>query len=143
MIVLDTNVVSEPLRSAADPAVLAWLDDQSIETLFLTTISLAELRYGVAALPDGRRKEGLGAALESRVIALFGRRILSFDPAAADAYALIRARAKAAGKAISAADGYIAATAAAHGFAVATRETGPFEAAGLVVINPWQYGAEP
>ena len=72
MIVLDTNVVSEPLRPAGEPAVLAWLDRQDIETLFLTTISLAELRYGVAALPDGRRKEGLGMALESRVIALFG-----------------------------------------------------------------------
>ena len=140
MIVLDTNVVSEPLRPAADPAVLAWLDDQAIETLFLTAISLAELRYGVAVLPEGRRKQGLGAALETRVIALFGPRILSFDPAAADAYALIRARAKAAGTAISAADGYIAATAAARGFTVATRDTTPFAAAGLAVINPWDYG---
>ena len=140
MIVLDTNVVSEPLRPAADPAVLAWLDDQAIETLFLATISLAELRYGVAALPDGRRKQGIGAALETRVIALFGQRILSFDTAAADAYALIRARAKAAGKEISAADGYIAATASARGFRVATRDTAPFAAAGLPVINPWDYG---
>ncbi|QEL23477.1 type II toxin-antitoxin system VapC family toxin [Bosea sp. F3-2] len=137
MIVLDTNVISEPLRPAGEPAVLAWLDQQNIETLFLTTISLAELRYGVAALPDGRRKEGLGAALERRIIVLFGPRILPFDSDAADAYALIRTRAKAAGRAIGAADGYIAATAAAHGFTVATRDTGPFEAAGLPVINPW------
>ena len=137
MIVLDTNVVSEPLRLAGEPAVLAWLDQQNIETLYLTTISLAELRYGVAALPDGRRKDGLGTALESRIIALFGPRVLPFDSAAATAYALIRARAKAAGKAIAAADGYIAATAVAHGFAVATRDTEPFEAAGLPVINPW------
>lgn len=137
MIVLDTNVVSEPLRTAGEPAVLAWLDQQNIETLFLTTISLAELRYGVAALPDGRRKDGLSAALENRVIALFGPRVLAFDAAAAQAYAVIRARAKAAGKAIAAADGYIAAIAAAHGFTVATRDVGPFEAAGLPVINPW------
>jgi len=137
VIVLDTNVVSEPLRPAGEPAVLAWLDRQNIETLFLTTISLAELRYGVAALPDGRRKAGLGMALESRVIALFGPRLLGFDAAAAEAYALIRARAKAAGRAIGASDGYIAATAAARGFTVATRDTGPFEAAGLPVINPW------
>ncbi|HEV7159067.1 MAG TPA: type II toxin-antitoxin system VapC family toxin [Caulobacteraceae bacterium] len=137
MIVLDTNVVSEPLKPTGEPAVLAWLDRQNIETLFLTTISLAELGYGVAALPDSRRKDGLGMALQSRVIALFGPRVLSFDSAAADAYARIRVRAKAAGKAIAAADGYIAATAAAHGFAVATRDTGPFEAAGLPVINPW------
>lgn len=138
MIVLDTNVISEPLKPAGDPAVLTWLDQQNFETLFLTTISLAELRYGVAALPDGRRKDGLGAALEDRIIALFGPRVLAFDAAAADAYAVIRARAKSAGKAIAAADGYIAATAAAHGFAIATRDTGPFEAAGLPVINPWE-----
>jgi predicted nucleic acid-binding protein len=140
VIVLDTNVVSEPLRLAAAPIVLSWLDQQDIETLFLTTISLAELRYGVAALPDGRRKDGLSAALEQRVIALFGPRILAFDRAAADAYAMIRARAKVAGKAIAAADGYIAAIAAAHGFVVATRDTAPFEAAGVRVINPWDGG---
>ena len=140
MIILDTNVVSEPLRPAAEPAVLAWLDQQSIETLFLTTISLAELQFGVAALPDGRRKDGLKAALDERVIALFGPRILVFDRAAADAYAVIRARAKTAGKTIGAADGYIAAIAAAHGFAVATRDTTPFAAAGVPVVNPWNHG---
>ncbi len=137
MIVLDTNVISEPLRPAGDPAVLAWLDRQNIETLFLTTISLAELRYGVAVLPDGRRKEGLRTALEARIFALFGSRMLPFDATAAEAYAVIRTRAKLAGKVIAAADGYIAATAAAHGFSVATRDTGPFVAAGLAVINPW------
>lgn len=140
MIVLDTNVVSEPLRTAAAPAVIAWLDRQNIETLFLSTISLAELRYGVAALPEGRRKEGLRAALEERILALFGSRVLAFDMAAADAYAVIRARARAAGKAIGASDGYIAATAAARGFAVATRDTGPFETAGVPVLNPWEAG---
>ncbi|HZZ88861.1 MAG TPA: PIN domain-containing protein [Caulobacteraceae bacterium] len=137
---LDTNVVSEPLRPAADPAVVAWLDQQHVETLYLAAISLAELRYGVAALPDGRRREGLGAALENRIVALFGDRLLPFDAAAANAYAVIRARAKAAGRAIGATDGYIAATAAARGFAVATRDTAPFEAAGLSVINPWRAG---
>lgn len=137
MIVLDTNVVSEPLRRAAEPAVLAWLDRQAIETLFLSAISLAELRYGVAVLPDGRRKLGLGAALEGRVVALFGERVLAFDSAAADAYALIRSRARAAGHAIAPADGYIAATAAARGFTVATRDIRPFVAAGIPVIDPW------
>ncbi|HZU90408.1 MAG TPA: type II toxin-antitoxin system VapC family toxin [Stellaceae bacterium] len=138
MIVLDTNVVSEPLKAAASPAVIAWLDRQNIETLFLSTISLAELRYGVAALPEGRRKDGLRTALEERIFSLFGSRILAFDTAAADAYAVIRARARAAGKTIGASEGYIAAMAAAHGFAVATRDIGPFEAAGLPVINPWE-----
>lgn len=142
MIVLDTNVVSEPLKPGGEPAVLAWLDQQSIDTLFLTTISLAELRYGVAALPDGKRKDGLSVALEQRVIALFGPRILVFDAAAADAYAVIRARAKTAGKAIGAADAYIAAIAADHGYAVATRDTAPFEAAGVRVINPWKLASQ-
>lgn len=137
MIVLDTNVVSEPLRRAAEPAVLAWLDRQAIETLFLSAISLAELRYGVAALPDGRRKLGLGAALEGRIVALFGERVLAFDSAAAEAYALIRSRAREAGHAIAPAHGYIAATAAARGFTIATRDTGPFVAAGIPVIDPW------
>jgi toxin FitB len=140
MIMLHTNVVSEPLRAVASPAMIAWLDRQNIETLFLSMISLAELRYGVAALPEGRRKDGLRAALEERIFSLFGSRILAFDTAAADAYAVIRARARAAGKTIGASDGYIAATAAANGFAVATRDTGPFEAAGVLVINPWETG---
>jgi predicted nucleic acid-binding protein len=77
-------------------------------------------------------------ALEKRVIALFGSRILTFDTAAAGAYAVIRARAKSAGKAIGAADGYIAATVAVHGFTVASCDTAPFEAAGVPVINPWK-----
>lgn len=140
MIVLDTNVVSEPLKTAASPAVIEWLDRQNLETLFLSAISLAELRYGVAALPEGRRKEGLKAALDERIFSLFGSRILAFDTAAADAYAVIRGRARAEGKSIGASDGYIAATAAALGFAVATRDTGPFEAAGVPFINPWTAG---
>lgn len=137
LIILDTNVISEPLKLAGQAVVSRWLDQQHIETLFLTTISLAELRYGVAALSDGKRKDSLGAALEERIVALFGPRILAFDTTAANAYAQIRVRAKANGKAIAAADGYIAAIAAAHGFAVATRDTTPFEAAGVFVINPW------
>ena len=140
MILLDTNVISEPLKPAPEPAVLTWLDQQNIETLFLATISLAELRFGVSALPEGRKKDGLKAALDARIIALFGPRILVFDMAAAEAYAVIRARAKTAGKAIGAADGYIAAIAAAHGFAVATRDTAPFEAAGVPVVDPWTHG---
>ena len=137
MILLDTNVVSEPLKPAGDPAVLAWLDAQAIETLYLSTISLAELRFGIAALPDGKRKETLRHSLDLRVVPVFEDRILPFGLAAADAYATLRARARAAGKAIGTVDGYIAAIAAAHNLAVATRDISPFEAAGVAVINPW------
>ena len=137
MILLDTNVVSEPLKLAGDVGVLTWLDAQTIETLYLSTISLAELRFGIAALAAGKRRDTLHTSLEQRILPLFVGRILPFDAAASEAYAEIRARARAKGNAIAPADGYIAATAASHGLMVATRDTGPFEAAGLAVINPW------
>lgn len=138
MILLDTNVVSEPLKVTGDVGVLTWLDAQIIETLYLSTISLAELRFGIATLPVGKRKETLHTSLEQRILPLFVGRILSFDTAASEAYAVLRAHARAEGKAIAPTDGYIAAIATAHGLIVATRDTGPFEAAGLKVINPWK-----
>ncbi|TSA08142.1 MAG: type II toxin-antitoxin system VapC family toxin [Comamonadaceae bacterium] len=137
MILLDTNVLSEPLKLSGDAGVMIWIDAQIIETLFLSTISLAELRFGIAALPPGKRRDTLHSSLEQRILPLFAGRILPFDSAASQAYATLRARARAEGKAISSADGYIAATAITHGLIVATRDTSPFEAAGLNVINPW------
>lgn len=137
MIILDTNVISEPLRPRPSLDVVSWLDRQSIDTLYLTTISLAELRYGVEALPAGSRKTDLRDALDRNIRSLFGVRLLCFDEAAASAYGVLRARARAAGQAISTADGYIAAIALAHGFAVATRDVTPFAAAGVRVIDPW------
>jgi toxin FitB len=137
MILLDTNVVSEPLKLTGDMAVLTWIDAQSIETLYLSAISLAELRFGIAALPSGKRRDTLHTSLEQRILPLFIGRILPFDTATSEAYAELRVRARLQGKAIAAADGYIAATAASHGLMVATRDTAPFEAAGLTVINPW------
>ena len=137
MILLDTNVVSEPLKLSGDAGVMIWIDAQIIETLFLSTISLAELRFGIAALPPGKRRDTLHSSLEQRILPLFAGRILPFDSAASEAYATLRARARAEGKAISSADGYIAATAITPGLIVATRDTSPFEAAGLNVINPW------
>lgn len=137
MIILDTNVVSEGLHISPEPRVVEWLDAQDAETLFLTTISLAELRYGVAILAEGKRKEALSAALESRLVGLFEGRVLAFDIESSAAYAKARALAKSKGYAIGAADGYIAGIAAAHGFVVATRDVAPFEMAGVAVINPW------
>jgi len=138
MILLDTNVISEPLKLTGDASVLSWIDAQIIETLYLSAISLAELRFGMAVLPPGKRKETLQSSFELRILPLFAGRILPFDAAASEAYAMLRALAREDGKAIAAADGYIAATAKAHGLIVATRDTTPFEAAGLTVINPWQ-----
>lgn len=139
MILLDTNVVSEPLKASCDKNVLSWLDEQVIETLYLSTISLAELRFGIAALPEGKRRDTLFSSLEQQVLPLFAGRILPFDEQASQAYATLRANARTAGRAIATADGYIAAIAVTHGLAVATRDTSPFEAVGLKVINPWMW----
>jgi len=140
MIVLDTNVVSEPMKPAAEPAVIAWLDRQAAETLYLTATSLAELLVGVDLLPEGRRKGGLASALSEHLDELFGSRILPFDRAAAQAYAPLVARARAGGHAVSVADGQIGAIATVHDFAVATRDTAPFAAMGVPVIDPWAAG---
>ena len=138
MILLDTNVVSEPLRAAPDARVIKWIDSQLLETLFLSAITVAELRAGVALLPAGKRRSGLQQNLETRLLRLFAGRVLPFDLGCTQAYAELMAKARASGLAIASADGYIAAIAAANGLAVATRNTGTFEAAGAAVINPWQ-----
>ena len=140
MILLDTDVVSEPLRTAPDPAVVAWLDAQPAESLFLSTISIGELLLGVAIMPQGRRRTYLRTALEDRIVRLFAGRIVDFDLAAAQRYAEVVATARRKGTPIGVADGQIAAIAAAHGFAVATRVEGPFHAAGVPVINTWAAG---
>jgi predicted nucleic acid-binding protein len=137
VILLETNVVSEPLRHAPEQRVIRWIDAQAMETLFLSAITVAELRAGVALLPAGKRRTGLQENLEKRVLPLFAGRVLPFDLNCTPAYAALTAKARAAGLAVAAADGYIAAIAAAHGLAVATRDTGPFAAAGVAVINPW------
>lgn len=137
MILVDTNVVSETMRSAPEPNVIAWLDAQAVETLYLSTVSLAELLFGVAVLPEGRRKVALGLSLVEKAALLFAERILPFDVDAAKAYATVVSRARRAGREIGVADGQIAAVAAVHRLAVATRDTGPFEAAGIAIIDPW------
>ncbi|MEY4429794.1 MAG: Plasmid stability protein, partial [Pseudomonadota bacterium] len=126
MILLDTNVMSEPLRHAPEPRVIEWIDAQAMETLFLSAITVAELRAGVALLPAGKRRAGLQENLEKRVLPLFAGRVLPFDLACTLAYAALVAKARGAGMAVATSDGYIAAIAAANGFAVATRDVSPF-----------------
>jgi predicted nucleic acid-binding protein len=137
MILIDTNVVSEPWKSAPDPNVLSWIDAQVVETLFLSAITVAELRFGIAAMPAGKRQTILHDRLERDVLPLFSGRILAFDFEASQFYSELMARARRSGKAIGTADGHIAAIAAARDLVVATRDQSPFEAAGLRVINPW------
>ena len=136
MILLDTNVISEAMKPAPERAVRDWLDAQAAETLFLSSVTIAELSFGIAALPKGRRKDNLTAALEG-LLALFAARILPFDTAAAQRYGELAAKARIAGRGFPTPDGYIAAIAATQGFIVATRDASAFAAAGLQVINPW------
>lgn len=139
MILLDTNVISEPWKPSPDDAVIAWLDAQAVETMFISAISVAELRFGIGAMPAGRRQSILRDRLEGEVLVLFAGRILPFGIATSQCYAQLMVRARLSGRAIGTADGYIAATAAESGLTVATRDTSPFEAAGLKVIDPWRY----
>jgi predicted nucleic acid-binding protein len=136
MIILDTNVVSEPFKLRPDARALAWFDRQDRTSLFLTAISIAELKAGVALLPDGKRKESLKHILEG-LLTNFATPVLPFDHEAAVAYAAVVAHAKAKRYTLPVANAQIAAIAKVHGFAVAARDRAPFRAAGVDVINPW------
>ena len=136
MIILDTNVVSETMKPKPDAKVLAWLDEQATETLYLTSITLAELLFGVEALQAGKRKNRLTSAIDS-LIGLFAERVLPFDAKAARNYASLAVTARRNGRGFPTPDGYIAAIARADGYIVASRDGAAFEAVGLKVINPW------
>lgn len=140
MIILDTNVLSEPMRAESNPAVAEWLDRQATDTLYLTTVTLAELLLGVELMPLGVRRSKLEARIAAVVNTFGEQRTLGFDTRAARLFAVMIARARGAGRTIGVADGQIAAIAAAHGFVVATRDTAPFIAAGVPVIDPWEVG---
>ena len=137
MIILDTNVISELMRQQPDTAVLAWVAAQSRPSLYTTSINRAEILYGVAALPAGRRRDAYDAVVAAIFAEEFAGRVLPFDGAAAEHYARIVSTRRAAGAPIEGFDGLIAAIAAAAGFAVATRDVGGFEGCGLDIINPW------
>ncbi len=138
MILLDTNVISEPLRASPDPRVVDWIDTQPIETLFLSAITVAELRTGIARMPAGKNRERLRERIETQVLPRFTRRVLAFDLAATQPYADLMAKARATGIVIGPYDGCIAAIALANGLAVASRDTTPFRAAGVPIIDPRQ-----
>lgn len=138
MILLDTNVVSEPLRQHPSDHVVEWIDAQPLETLSLSAITVAELRAGVAMLPAGKRRTALQEGLEKRVLPMFAGRVRPFNVDCTAVWAELMTQSRAAGAAISMADSLIAAIAVSNGFIVATRDTAPFLAAGVDVINPWE-----
>jgi predicted nucleic acid-binding protein len=137
MILLDTNLVSEPWKPRPDPQVVAWLDSQAAETLYVSAVTVAERRFGVAGMPIGKRRTVLHERLEGELLPVFAGRVLPFDLDAARAYAALMSKAKIAGHAIKVADAFIAAIAATWGFVVASRDVAPFQAAGVPIINPW------
>ena len=137
MIVLDTNVVSEAMKPEPQASVQAWLDRQTSETLYLSSVTIAELLFCIRSLPAGRRRKILDETLDG-LLALFGERVLPFDTDAARHFAELAVTARSAGKGFPTPDGYIAAIAASRGFIVATRDVSSFQAAGLKVINPWE-----
>ncbi len=138
MIVLDTNVISELLRSQPDLHVLEWVNNQPERVLFVTSISEADLRYGVEILPAGGRRERLLDEVDGLIREDFFGRILPFDSASARAYASIAASRRASGHPINHADCQIAAIARCRGASVATRDIGDFQGAGIDLINPWE-----
>ncbi len=137
MFVLDTNVVSELMKSAPRPEVLAWADSQPLGTLFSTAITEAESRVGIALVPEGRRRRELAAAAERLFEELLAGRVLPFDRRAAQAYAAIGPARRAAGRAYDTRDCEIAAIASANGAVVATRNVRDFLDCGVEITNPW------
>jgi hypothetical protein len=137
MIVLDTNVVSELMRAAPAPALLTWLQQTSSTGLYTTSVTVAEIRYGIARLSDGRRKHDLHQAA-NEIFAAFPRQVLPFDLAAATAYADVVAGREADGNPISGFDAQIAAICRSQVATLATRNTKDFIDTGISLIDPWQ-----
>ena len=137
MIVLDTNVLSEGLRPSPSANVLRWMQSEPIAGLFTTAITEAELFYGAALLPDGRRRRSLEAVITQLLATQFTGRILPFDSAAAREFADIAATRRRAGRPIGEADARIAAIARSRGAILATRNVSDFAACGVTVIDPW------
>lgn len=137
MIVLDTNVVSELMRPAPDAAVERWVALRPAADLYFTTIGEAELRYGVAIMPAGRRRDAIEAAIEAMLGEDFSGRVLPFDEPAARAYAAVAAARRAAGRPVAAFDAQIAAIARSQNMGVATRNTSDFIATGVQLLDPW------
>ena len=137
MIILDTNVISELIHPSPSANVMDWVAGQAAPNLYLSTISEAELRYGVEITPTGQRRNRLLGEIEGMLQEDFAGRILPFDSAAAQAYAVVAAARRAAGRPINHADCQIAAIARCRGASVATRDVTGFEGCGIEVTNPW------
>ena len=139
MIILDTNVLSEFMTSPPSGVVLEWLNSQDAALLYVTSISIAEVCYGLQAMPEGKRRRLLEDRFEQFIISAFAFRILNFDESAARLYGELRAYRRKIGRPLSNFDGQIAAIARSHGFSLATRNVTDFEHCLVELINPFAY----
>jgi predicted nucleic acid-binding protein len=138
MIVLDTNILSETMKPVPAAEVLQWLASQPAARLFTTSISQAEILYGLEIMPKGKRRSALQSAVEAMFEGVFAGRILPFDADAARLFPRIAASRRASGRPVAQADAQIAAIALSRGASLATRNTGDFESCGVTLLNPWQ-----
>lgn len=137
MILLDTNVLSELMRAKPDPRVLAWVDAQPASRLMICSITVAEILYGIARMPDGKRKQGLLDIASAMFDEDFAGNILPFDADAAVHYAEIAAESEARGRVVDMADAQIAAIGRLHDAVIATRNIRHFESLGVSLVDPW------
>jgi len=137
VLILDTNVISELMRANADAFVSAWIDDQPLADIYTTSITQAELFYGLELMPSGRRRDQSVLVAEQIIRIDLANRVLSFDSLAADQYAIIASRRRQMGRPISMPDAQIAAIVIANAAVLVTRNVVDFEHCGVKVINPW------
>jgi predicted nucleic acid-binding protein len=138
MIILDTNVLSELMRQKRDENVTTWVGQNPLPSLYITSITQAEILYGIELLPRGRKRTNFEREAQAMFKEDFANRILTFDSAAAEEYAVIRVKRRRTGLAQSQADIQIAAIASVYGATVATRNIRDFEGCGIKLIDPWQ-----
>jgi toxin FitB len=138
MIVVDTNVVTEVMKDSPIQAVVSWLNGQETSTLFLTSITLGEIRYGLRIMPQGKRRLQLEQGFERILVEAFADRILAFGEEASRYYGEVMGRRREIGRPLSVQDGQIASIARANGYAIATRNVRDFVECGVEIINPFE-----
>lgn len=138
MILIDTNIISEMMKQSPSESVISWLDKQNIMTLYTSAVTLAEISYGINALPSGSRRSQLESAFEKTISEVFHSRVLAFDEKAAYMYGKIMANRKTVGQPMSLFDGQIAAIAIVNSLTVATRNGRDFSHCDLNVVNPFE-----